>query len=192
MSENKTLYKYSTIITEDINTNKYINVYIAGDVDDKMYESFLSLYQLPDKIKNFHKVDEIRVNFSSGGGYCSYGFDIINFVESWNNNPELPKISFVASSKIMSMAVPIYASGYKRYSYFSTKFMLHDVSYGSYGYLFEQKESLKEAEMQKEDYIRYLVLKSNFSKEELEELMKGYKFFNCYEMRDKGLVDEII
>lgn len=186
----KQIFKVSNIIKKEEDEN-YIDVYISGEVNDDMYENFLNLNDIPVEFhEDMDEIDSIRITFSSEGGSVYSGYDIVNFIKSWNENDSLPFISMVAGSTVYSMGVPILTSGKKIFAYKNSNFMMHEISTGYEGKLSEMRNQTAHLKKLWNDYCE--IVNKNCRKDFDCSVYEKEYYFSAETALNMGIIDEII
>lgn len=134
---------------------------------------------------------EMVLNFSSAGGYVFSGLKAVNLVKEWNKTKDI-KLSFLANSVIASMAVPIYLEGWRRYSYSNTMFLIHGVSGIMFGKIGAFKDYIKSMEILQDYIAKAIVSKTEFTEDEVNDMMSHDTYLSVKEAKEKGMVQEII
>ena len=159
-----------------------------------VWKNMLAYFQALEKIYNSNILNkgasELIIALSSGGGSVINGFNIINLVDDWNKNKAV-KLSFIGDGIVASMAVPILLSGYKRYAYPSTEFMIHGVASWAFGKRADLSATLQAMTIMEKNIADSIVAKTSLSNDEITEMMSKDTYLSAQEALSKNIVDEI-
>ena len=127
----------------------------------------------------------------------TYGGSVDEMFSLYDTIKFLPcPIHTIALGKVMSAGVLLLAAGVKgkRMIGRSARIMIHPISGGVLGNVFEAMNEMKEFERLQDLMVTALMSETTLKKEEVDELMKaGYDFFLTPEQAVKmGIVDKII
>ncbi len=136
---------------------------------------------------------EIKLIVCSGGGMCDPSFMFIDMIKFYNIN-----LTTIASGGVGSMAVPIFASGIKRFVTKHTDIFLHDLGFSP-----DRDERLSITELHRKSdnlevsqkwYAEYLEERTSgkFKASKVLKLMKAEVYLYPEEIIKLGLAHEII
>ena len=180
-------------INENGEQYEYIEAFIDGEVDEDMYYAFVEVIQEIKKRENaeLRYTSEVRITFSSIGGSVTCGFSIIDMIDLHNSTSPV-KISFVATGGNFSMAIPILCSGFNRYCFEYSKFMIHQVSGGAFGKVNDMEKRVTFSRELNEDIVSYIKSKTLLGDDKISEIFKEEHYFNAEKALEYGIVHNII
>lgn len=133
----------------------------------------------------------IKLIVSSYGGSVHEMFGLIDLIRTL----ECP-IHTVALGKIMSAGTVITAAGAKgnRMIGSSTRVMLHSISGGVMGTMFQMENELKESRAMQETITKMLLRDTSLTKKQLDDIMKqGHDhYYTAHEAVKLGIADKVI
>jgi ATP-dependent Clp protease protease subunit len=134
--------------------------------------------------------DPIKLVLNSFGGSVYDGFGLIGMIESC----KLP-IHTYAYGSIMSMALPIFVSGTKRFSSPYSTFMYHGIAWDSpYEKLEWHKQEAHEGDRLQKLFDQVILKRTKLDKKNLENIKhtKSEWYFGPNEAKKLGVVDTIL
>jgi ATP-dependent Clp protease protease subunit len=160
-------------------------VYIGGI--DKGDGALVGSY-IEEAASKFKGKGPIQVHINSGGGNVLEGFQIIDTIRHLER-----EVMTIAHGQICSMAIPVLASGDKRYASSTTLFMTHE-----YSNSFDNKSvSIIEARMDatlkwQEFYAEFMAERTGKTKAFWKKIMKTVDhWFDAEKALEYGLIHEI-
>jgi ATP-dependent Clp protease protease subunit len=133
----------------------------------------------------------IKLIVSSYGGSVHEMFGLIDLIRTL----ECP-VHTVALGKIMSAGAVITAAGDKGHRMIgtSTRVMLHSISGGAVGTLFEMENVMKETRAEQETITKMLLRDTSITKKQLDDIMKqGHDhYYTAQEAIKLGIADKVI
>ena len=162
-------------------------VMLHGDVTE------YSISQVMAHIMHFASISRqpIKLIVSSYGGSVHEMFGLIDLIRTL----ECP-IHTVAFGKIMSAGTVITAAGEKGHRMIgsSTRVMLHSISGGAVGTLFEMENVMKETRAEQEIVKKILLRDTSVTKKQLDDIMKqGHDYYyTAQEAIKLGIADKVI
>lgn len=171
------------IINVDETLFQQRNLFLHSQVSEGMCDMLISELLLLDSINH----NPINLHVNSPGGYVSWGFALIDVMNSLKS-----KVITVGSGCIASMGTVIFISAKERTCHKNTTFMLHDIYAGvvDYGAKMEARIDFQKKEwVLMVDHIRK---HTKLSEKELEYMRSGELWLSATEAKTKGLVDIII
>lgn len=163
----------------------------------------VSIYKLIYMIERIVKMDdlsnipmkdrsEITIRISSYGGYCYDLWSAINVIENLKKKGYI--INTVCMGKAMSCGIILLLSATNRYVYPYSTLMYHSVSSGTYGKIQDMKESIYETDRLNEMAKKYVLEKTNITKEKLDEVDKCKEdwYINSEEALKLGIATKIL
>lgn len=136
-------------------------------------------------------VSEVVLSLNTYGGIVTDGFEIVDMVREWNRTREV-KLSFAAAGAVYSMGVPIVLSGYRRYSYPNAQFLIHQVSGFAWGTVENVEDSFISMKKLNDRIASLITDRTNWTREEVEVLMRRDSTFDPEEALEHGMVEEIL
>lgn len=173
------------------------NFFLYGEISDesvsnlikeiKEYENkVISVFSVYN-VKLISKLEPVALHINSKGGDVMAGFALMDYIEN-------SKLNFVtiAEGCVMSMALPIYLTGSKRYSGNFATFHFHESSILEYGYLTKIKESVEENERLDNIIDDYIVERTKISKNKLKKIKMNQQdwYINKEEAIKLGIVTD--
>lgn len=146
--------------------------------DDEKFEKDISYRPQPIKI---------IVNTSGGSVYD--GNMLVSVMET--SKTEIHTYCF---GKAMSMGLPIFLAGHKRFASQLAYFMYHDVSFGAYDTVEGVKATLQQSTNLRDMMDLYVITKSNLPKSLMDEhkRLKEDLYITASQALEFGIVDEIV
>jgi ATP-dependent Clp protease protease subunit len=167
-------------------------IFLYGEISNsstmKAIDNFLEIIEYNEEFEN--PGDPIKLIINSPGGSVYDGFGIIGLMET----SPIP-IHTYAYGQIMSMALPIFASGQKRFSSPYTTFMYHGISWDSpYEKLEWHKQEAHEGDRLQKMYDQIILKKTKMLKSDMEniKLTKSEWYFDPKKALKLGVVDKIL
>jgi len=160
---------FDELITQEIE-----RVYILKDIDDVTTKDFAEIiYKInredeinARKYKDF-VAEPIKLIVSSFGGSVYDGLALIAAMKESN-----AEIHTYAHGMVMSMGVPIFLYGDKRFADEFATFMIHDVSSGSFGTIEQIEEDVAEGKRLRNVINEIIVKRTKIKKTELNAIIK--------------------
>lgn len=181
--------KFNLIKTKEGNINidetlfQQRNLFLHSSVTDAQCDMLIAELLILDKMSQ----EPIYLHVNSPGGYVSWGFALIDVMNSIKS-----KVITVGSGCIASMGTVIFISAKERTCHKNTEFMLHDIYAGvsDYGAKMEARVDFqKKSWLLMVDHIRK---HTKLSEKELEYMRSGELWLSATDAKAKGLVDKII
>jgi ATP-dependent Clp protease protease subunit len=133
----------------------------------------------------------IKLVVSSYGGSVHELFGLIDLMRSVNS-----PIHTIGLGKIMSAGAVITAAGTKGHRMIgaSTRVMIHSMSGGAVGTMFQMENEMKEQRVMQETIERILLRDTSITKKQLDDIMKqGHDhYYTAQEALKLGIADKII
>ena len=178
-----------------INADKRL-FYLSDDVDDatigKMCFNLLYILQQDDE-EEASKVGferkPIRIYINSGGGEIYAMWSLIDIML----HSKTPIYTY-CTGYAMSAALQIYLAGHKRFASKHSRFMYHEMSCVRWGKYQDFVEDRDELDYSQREIEHYVVERTKFTKEQLEEIRKTKRDINIHidDAIRLGIVHEII
>ena len=162
-----------------------------GFVDETLVAYFHGVESLYDTKIALLNVSEIVMSINTPGGFVTDGFEIVDLVQEWNLKREI-KLSFLAAGAVYSMGVPIVLSGWRRYAYPNAQYLIHQVWGLAIGNSMAFEDALKVMKRMDNRIASLIARKTQWSKDEVVEIMKRDSSFGSEEALDHGLADEVL
>jgi ATP-dependent Clp protease protease subunit len=174
---------------------------LQGNVDEEkageIISGFLALADLKPPRQNLKKdempYDPIKMYISTYGGSADEMFAIFDIMEHCKKSCH---IETVGLGKVMSAGTLLLAAGTKgkRKITKNCRVMLHQVSAGTFGPLFNMTTEIDAIQSLQEQYINAMVSCTNLSKRKLKSLLneRVNVYLTAEEAVEYGLADEII
>jgi ATP-dependent Clp protease protease subunit len=174
---------------------------LQGSVDEEkageIISGFLALADLKPPRQNLKKgempYDPIKMYISTYGGSADEMFAIFDIMEHCKKSCH---IETVGLGKVMSAGTLLLAAGTKgkRKITKNCRVMLHQVSAGTFGPLFNMTTEIDAIQSLQEQYINAMVSCTNLSKRKLKSLLneRVNVYLTAEEAVEYGLADEII
>jgi ATP-dependent Clp protease protease subunit len=178
--------------------DQFRSIVLSSDIDNESIEEvvqfILDANEYDDEQESVTKDYErkpIKLVINSFGGVIYDGFTLIGVIE----NSTTP-IHTYCYGYAMSMGLPIFASGHKRFASKYATFMYHEAlnNYLQYDKLSVIKDDLDECNRIMKQYDLILLLKSTVSQKQLDEVKKSRRdwYFTAEQALIYGVTDEII
>lgn len=177
--EIKTEKEKSTLLTLDR------LIYINGEFDESLAKDVtLKLLDLSIKDKS-----PIVFMIDSFGGYVYSLLQIVDIMEAIPN-----KIITIITGKAMSSAATLAVCGTigNRYILKNGTLMFHQLRYGTYGTVTEQKVSLKEAEKLQKYMNKIILGRTKIDPKNYDEFMSQDRYLQPQEALKLGIVDAVV
>jgi len=170
-------------LTKFLVRDKARTVYLFDEINEVTSATLIeSLNELDtDKRKR-----PITLYLSSPGGYCSYGFAVVDAIERL----KCP-IKVIGTGEIASMAPLIYVACDERMVTPHTFFMFHPISTGGEDYLKFLKARFKNAEEIEAMYDRYLISKTNIPRSVYTKAKSSEVYINAQDAIKYGIAHKI-
>ena len=167
-------------------------IFLYGEISNssvmKSIDILLEMIDLNEEFDN--PQDPIKLIINSPGGSVYDGFGLVGLMES----SPVP-IHTYAYGQIMSMALPIFVMGQKRFSSPYTTFMYHGISWDSpYEKLEWHKQEAHEGDRLQKMYDKIILNRTHMSKDDLEnvKLTKSEWYFDPKKALKLGVIDKIL
>ena len=160
-------------------------IYINGEFDESLAKDVtLKLLDLSIKDKS-----PIVFMIDSFGGYVYSLLQIVDIMEAIPN-----KIITIITGKAMSSAATLAVCGTvgNRYILKNGTLMFHQLRYGSYGTVDEQKVSLKEAEKLQKYMNKIILQRTKIDPKNYDEFMSQDRYLQPQESLKLGIVDAVV
>lgn len=160
-------------------------IYINGEFDESLAKDVtLKLLDLSIKDKS-----PIVFMIDSFGGYVYSLLQIVDIMEAIPN-----KIITIITGKAMSSAATLAVCGTvgNRYILKNGTLMFHQLRYGSYGTVDEQKVSLKEAEKLQKYMNKIILQRTKIDPKNYDEFMSQDRYLQPQEALKLGIVDAVV
>lgn len=171
------------ILNKEIRTESVEEI-IKGIIDVNKYDGLHEIGRT-----DYHRAP-IEIVVDTVGGSCYTGFSLMAVMDT----SITPVHTYCYGGKAMSMGIPIFSAGHKRFAHPLTTFMYHQVSGGTGGKLGDMEISVEEAKRINQVCIDWILETSNIPKAKLlDSVEKKYDwFFTAQEAFDYGLVDVLL
>ena len=177
--------------------DQFRSIILSNDIDNESVEEIiqfiLDVNEYDDEQDSVSKDFErkpIKLIINSFGGVIYDGFALIGVIKT-SKTP----IHTYCYGYAMSMGLPIFASGHRRFASKYATFMYHEALDS---HPFEKisilKDNLDESNRLMKQYDEVLLLKSTVSQKQLDEVKKSRRdwYFTANEALTYGITDEII
>ena len=174
--------------------HKFIDksIFLYGEITNtsvmKCIDSMLEIVEFNEDFEN--PQDPIKLIINSSGGSVYDGFGLIGMMET----SPIP-IHTYAYGQIMSMALPIFTSGKRRFSSPYTTFMYHGIAWDSpYEKLEWHKQEAHEGDRLQKMYDQIILKTTKLNKADMDniKLTKSEWYFDPKKAIKLGVVDQII
>ena len=164
--------------------------HLVGSINEDGIRTFSNWYR--EKASEDSE-DWISLLISSGGGWTSGGFALIDLIMSIHKR----KLQTVALGLVNSMAIPLFLAGERRICSPRTTFYFHEMSS-----TFKSDERLTISEMRhyldglvtsQKMYAEFVASRTGgqLSAEKVEQMMQGQTYLNAKQALELGLAHEI-
>lgn len=167
-------------------------IFLYGEISNtnvmKSIDMMLEIIEFNDEFDN--PEDPIKLVINSMGGSVYDGFGIVGLMES----SPIP-IHTYAYGQIMSMALPIFVTGQKRFSSPYTTFMYHGIAWDSpYEKLEWHKQEAHEGDRLQKMYDQIILKRTKMQKEDMDniKLTKSEWYFDPKKALKLGVIDKIL
>ena len=167
---------------EDTFENEHRIIYLSGNIDDKVSAYVIGRLLYLDVLDH---IQPIMLYINSPGGYVNQGLAIIDVM----NIVKCP-VNTIALGLCASMATVILVNGKKRAATSNTTLLIHPVSSGSEGNIYDMNISIKQANILNKKTMDMLKKKT--------DLFKKYKcierdlYLSPQEAKKLKIIDKII
>lgn len=175
---------------EQVTTTQYIDqriVYLSGDVTEQSISSVSLQLMLLASINN----RPINLVVSTYGGSVDEMFSLYDTMKFLSC-----PVHTIGMGKVMSAGVLLLASGEKgkRLIGQSTRLMIHNVSSGAWGTVFDIVNAANEVQKKQSMMFEYLIRETKMTKKQLEDMFnsKVDTYLSAQEAVELGIVDKII
>jgi len=174
--------------------DQFRSIVLSNDIDNESVEEviqfILDANEYDDEQESVTKDFErkpIKLVVNSFGGVIYDGFTLIGVIEN-----SITPIHTYCYGYAMSMGLPIFASGHKRFASRHATFMYHEAlnNYPNYDKLSIIKDDLDECNRIMKQYDEYLLSRSSLSQKQLDEIKKSRR--DWYLTADDALRYELI
>ncbi len=173
------------------NNKIFRTIVLSGDIDESSVKDAIQTISFINEIDNGkEEVEPIKLIINSLGGNILDGFALIGVIE----NSFVPVYTYGYGS-IMSMALPILASGDKRFGHQLATFMYHEcldsVPYDKMSII---KENLEETDRLMAMYDEYITSRTLLTQKQLNKVKKSKTdwYFDANEAFKYQIIHEII
>lgn len=185
------------VLLKEFWQNKTCHMARRGKIDDRiiLLHGEINSSNTSKCIENIILLSEeseepIRLYINSSGGNVYDGFGLVGIIESL----KVPLHTF-AFGQIMSMALPIFASGKVRYSSPYTTYMYHGIAWNThYEKLEWHKQETLEGDRIQGIFDKIILKRSKIEKSILDNVKhtKSEWYFDTSQAKKMGLVDHIL
>ena len=136
--------------------------------------------------------DDIEIYVDTNGGEVFAAFSVVDMIEQMKK--EGYNIITINMAKAFSAGFLIVLSGSIRKAFSRSRYMLHDVSYATWGKTQQMREDIEETEIIRDMCFDLIQKYCNISEEQIKYWIdrKVDKFFSAKEMLELKGVDEIL
>jgi len=173
------------------NNKIFRTIVLSGEIDESSVKDAIQTISFINEIDNGKdEVEPIKLIVNSLGGNILDGFALIGVIE----NSFVPVYTYGYGS-IMSMALPILASGDKRFGHHLATFMYHEcldsVPYDKMSII---KENLEETDRLMAMYDEYLISRTSLTQKQLNKVKnkKTDWYFGSDEALSYNIINEVI
>lgn len=181
-NKNTTNKKRDFILNEDVKATTTKDI-IMGIVDINRFDD-----EQQEKDPNYIR-KPIHLIVNTFGGSVYEGFALTSTIDT----SRTPVYTYLIG-KAMSMGIPIFASGHKRFAHPLGTFMYHSIKVGLHDVIVGIEQELEQIKQLQRQYDDYILSVSNLPKHLMEEakMMKKDWYFTAQQGLEYGLVDEIM
>ncbi len=146
-----------------------------------------------DLIKELIEMDQdkkrrpITLFISTPGGYCDYGFAIIDTIENMKC-----KVRGIALGDVCSMGPAVYVACHERYIMPHAQIMLHPMSLGAADYLKFAKSRIQNGETVDKMYNEYFLSKTKMPKKIFDKSRANEVWLSAEEALKYGIAHKIL
>ena len=136
--------------------------------------------------------DDIEIYIDTNGGEVFAAFSVVDMIEQMKKDGY--NIITINMAKAFSAGFLIVLSGSIRKAFSRSRYMLHDVSYATWGKTQQMREDIEETEIIRDMCFELIQKYCNISEEQIKYWIdrKVDKFFSAKEMLELKGVDEIL
>lgn len=136
--------------------------------------------------------DDIEIYVDTNGGEVFAAFSVVDMIEQMKKDGY--NIITINMSKAFSAGFLIVLSGSTRKAFSRSRYMLHDVSYATWGKTQQMREDIEETEVIRNMCFELIQKYCDISEEQIKYWIdrKVDKFFSAKEMLELKGVDEIL
>jgi ATP-dependent Clp protease protease subunit len=177
--------------------DQFRSIVLSNDIDNESVEEVIQFIldaneydDEQDSVSKDFERKPIKLVVNSFGGVIYDGFALVGVIEN-----SITPIHTYCYGYAMSMGLPIFASGHKRFASKYATFMYHEaLDTHPYDKLSIIKENLDESNRLMRQYDSYLISKTSISQKQLDEVKKSRRdwYFTANEALTYGITDEII
>jgi len=177
--------------------DQFRSIVLSNDIDNESVEEVIQFIldaneydDEQDSVSKDFERKPIKLVVNSFGGVIYDGFALIGIIEN-----SITPIHTYCYGYAMSMGLPIFASGHRRFASKYATFMYHEaLDTHPYDKLSIIKENLDESNRLMKQYDEVLLLKSTVSQKQLDEVKKSRRdwYFTSQTAQMYEITDEII
>jgi len=182
----------------DSREDQFRSIVLSNDIDNETIEEviqfILDVNEYDDgqeSVTKDYERNPIKLVVNSFGGGIYDGFALVGIIET-----SITPVHTYCYGYAMSMGLPIFASGHKRFASKYATFMYHEAltNYPQYDKMSIIKDDLDECNRIMKQYDVCLLLKSSIPQKQLDEVKKSRRdwYFTAEESLTYGITDEII
>ena len=175
----------------NLNSKIFRTIVLSGEIDESSVKDAIQTISFINEIDDGKdEVEPIKLIINSLGGNILDGFALIGVIE----NSFVPVYTYGYGS-IMSMALPILASGDKRFGHQLATFMYHEcldsVPYDKMSII---KENIEETDRLMDMYDEYLISRTSLTQKQLNKVKnkKTDWYFGSDEALSYNIINEVI
>lgn len=160
--------------------------------ENSVMETMYYLHRLMEIDEAFGEKRPIEILINSNGGSCTDGLSLIALIESMISSGY--KIITTNMGRAFSMGFMLAISGSERRCYNHARYMIHDVSTGTFGKLQQIQEDADETKIIRNMMYDIVCDKTNITKEQLIDWQehKVDKFFSAEEALNLKITDKLV
>lgn len=160
--------------------------------ENSVMETMYYLNRLMEVDKTIGQKKPIEILINSNGGCCEDGLSLISLIESMKDDGY--HIITTNIGRAYSMGFMIAISGSERRAYRHARFMVHDVSTGTYGKVQQMREDIEETEVIRNEIYDLICKYTSIPREDLLSWQerKLDKYFSAKEAVELGIADSIV
>jgi len=178
--------------------DQFRSIILSNDIDNESVEEIIQFIldaneydDEQDSVSKDFERKPIKLVINSFGGVIYDGFALIGVIEN-----SITPIHTYCYGYAMSMGLPIFTSGHKRFASKYATFMYHEAlnNYPQFDKLSIIKDDLDESNRVMKQYDEILLLNSTISQKQLDDVKKSRRdwYITAEEALKYGIVDEII
>lgn len=168
-------------------------IFLYDDVtENSIFECIYYLNKLVDMDNKLGTKPPIDIMINSNGGYVQDGLSLVSLMETLIESGY--NIRTTNIGRAFSMGSIIAISGSERLCYRYGRYMIHDISAGTYGTLSQLQENVEEFEHLRNTLYNIIIKRTSVKLNMLKEWHehKYDKYFSAEEALKYSLVDKII